>query len=360
MSGSASERQLSICVIGAGGIGSVVAGCLCDAGHNVVLCDPWFEHIDAINAKGLAVNFADGAALLARPKAVHFKDLQSLPYGGFDLGFVAVNAYDASWAAAALDRFVKREGKLCVFCNGLCDERVAAVAGDERTLGVVMTISAAVYTPGVAMRTDRNAHAFKVGRLDGKRSSAAAELAEALRAVGPSDVTCELARERWSKLMLNTMNNALAGLTGWKTAECRTHYDTQRIGIQLAAEAVRVGKCLYGPELPDVLGLQPQDILDAASSSGGLGPAQKQLEHLAATAGSESRPSFAQDVLKGRRTEIDELNGVVARKGREVNVPTPFCDKIVAIVNGLGVGFRPDPSLIRPLLEMLPRGGALD
>lgn len=59
-------------------------------------------------------------------------------------------------------------------------------------------------------------------------------------------------------------------------------------------------------------------------------------------------------MIKGRRTEIDALNGYVARRGREIGVPTPFCDRITRLVGQLGIGFEPDPKHVEPLVEMLP------
>ena len=70
--------------------------------------------------------------------------------------------------------------------------------------------------------------------------------------------------------------------------------------------------------------------------------------------GSAGRPSFGQDVLKKRRTEIEFLNGYVSEKGREVNIPTPFNDEIIDIVMDLGIGFDPDPKHLEKLIKMLP------
>ena len=346
-----------IAILGAGGIGSVVGGLLAHAGHDVTLVDAWYEHINAVQKNGLLVQIAqrEGPCKEVRtyPRAVHLKDLQA-ENGLFDYGFIAVNAYDTDWATALLDRYMKREGVLCCFQNGLNDERVAAVAGVDRTLGVVITISSAVYEPGVTIRTDLQDQSFKVGDIGGTDNARARELAGWLdAAIGRSTVTSDLVGQRWSKLMVNSMNNGLAGLTGWKTAFTRTHKDTRRIGIQIAAEAVRVARA-HGHEPGSVMSLTPQAIVDAAEGCN-VAAALAQLDACAGNAGELSRPSFGQDVLKGRRTEIDFINGLVMRKGREVGVPTPFCDRIVAIVDGLGVGFKPSPDHIAPLVGMLPR-----
>lgn len=240
--------------------------------------------------------------------------------------------------------------------NSINDFKIAAVAGASRTLGVIVTVSAGVYNPGVVLRTDLNPHCFKVGELDGQDTPRARELASMLAQAiqGPAKVTTNLLGQRWSKLIVNCMNNALAGLTGWKTAKARMHADTQRIGIQLAAEVVLVARA-HGIHVDGVMGLSPDTVVGAAKGhSEQLRKCQEQLSEMARVAGSLSRPSFGQDVVKGRRTEIDELNGLVARKGREKGIETPFCDKIVQLIHALGVGFKPDPKHIRPLIAMLP------
>ena len=81
---------------------------------------------------------------------------------------------------------------------------------------------------------------------------------------------------------------------------------------------------------------------------------KNQMLEQARQAGSASRPSFGQDVLKKRRTEIEFLNGYVSEKGKQMNIPTPFNDEIVNIVLGLGIGFDSDPAHIKKLIEMLP------
>jgi 2-dehydropantoate 2-reductase len=257
-------------ILGAGAIGSLVGGLLAKIGHDVTLIDPWFEHIAAIQERGLLIKNppeSEKGDVLTHPTAVHFKDLSSIDEL-FDMGFIAVNSYDTDWAAVCLNRYVKPEGILCCFQNAINDNKIAAVAGADRTLGVVVTISAGVYDPGIALRTDLNPHCFKVGELDGKDTPRAQELADMLsKAIdGPTCVTTNLMGVRWSKLIVNCMNNGLAGLTGWMTAYTRTHLDTQRIGIQLAAEVVLVARA-YGEHVEGVMGMNPDDVVGAAAGN---------------------------------------------------------------------------------------------
>ena len=69
------------------------------------------------------------------------------------------------------------------------------------------------------------------------------------------------------------------------------------------------------------------------------------------------RPSLLQDVMRGRRTEVQYLNGYVSEQGREVGVPTPFNDKVVELITSVPPGtLKPDPRNLDPLVAMLLAG----
>ena len=92
-------------------------------------------------------------------------------------------------------------------------------------------------------------------------------------------------------------------------------------------------------------------------AAGGRGLAEVEAEMAASvkflTGG---RPSMLQDVMRGRRTEIDHLNGYVVAEGRRLGVPTPFNQAVVDLYRKHGVGrLRPDPRNLEPLLALLPR-----
>jgi len=68
------------------------------------------------------------------------------------------------------------------------------------------------------------------------------------------------------------------------------------------------------------------------------------------------RPSLLQDVMRGRRTEVQYLNGYVSEQGRQVGVATPFNDKVVELITSVPPGtLKPDPKNLDPLVAMLPR-----
>jgi 2-dehydropantoate 2-reductase len=238
------------------------------------------------------------------------------------------------------------------FQNGVNDDRVAAVAGRERCLGCVITIGAGMYEPGHAMRTDVAKIGFKIGEHDGRDTSRARELARIMTDVAPAAVTTNLWGERWSKLAVNCMANPIAGLSGLGSAEVRSQPVPGRIAIHLAAEAIRVGRA-RGLDVEPIYGIESQRFVDAAEG--------RDFDRVAADMAASARhltggrPSLLQDVMKGRRTEIDYLNGYVCAEGRRLGVKTPVNDAVVAEIHRHGVGtLVPDPNNLEPLLAALP------
>jgi 2-dehydropantoate 2-reductase len=207
-----------------------------------------------------------------------------------------------------------------------------------------------MYEPGHAMRTDTAAVGFKIGEHDGTESARARELVTLLSAVAESKVTTNLWGERWSKLAINCMANPLSGLTGLGTLDVRTIPAIAAVGVHLGAEAIAVGRAV-GHEVEPIYGIPVQRYLDAYAGQG-LAELLADIAAIARARGG-GQPSLLQDVVKGRRTEIDYLNGYVCREGR-VSVRTPFNDAVVGAVRALGVGFKPDPAHLDPVIRMLP------
>ena len=310
----------------------------------------WSAHVEAIKRDGLRLSGTCGEHVV-KVRALQLYEAQSIEEP-FEAMFLAVKGYDTDWATLFSIRFLKPgDGVIVDFQNGINDERVAALAGRQRTLGCVITISAGLYEPGHAMRTDSSAIGFKIGELDGRDTPRARALAELMNAVAPSVMTTNLFGERWSKMTTNCMANPLAGLSGYGSAEIRTEPLPRRIAIQVGAEVIRVGAAA-GHVVEPIFGIAAQRFVDAAEGRG-LEEVEADMARGAATLAG-GRPSFLQDVMRGRRTEIDELNGFVVAEGKRLGVPTPFNSAVVEAVHQHAVGqLHPDPANLEPLARML-------
>jgi 2-dehydropantoate 2-reductase len=174
-----------------------------------------------------------------------------------------------------------------------------------------------------------------------------------VRLVGTADsalATPNLWGERWSKLVANVMGNGLSACTGLSGFEMLQSDSIRRFSTRLGSEAIRVGQAL-GYELEEILHLPPETI--AKAGEGDL-EAEKACDAQRikdrGKVSAEQRPSMGQDMMKGRRTEIEFLNGYVVREGEKVGIKARANAVLTDIVKRVEKGeLKPDPRHIEEL-----------
>jgi 2-dehydropantoate 2-reductase len=339
--------------IGAGAIGSYIGSFLTRAGHDVTLVDPWADNVDTINAKGISVT-GPHDPFEARPKAVHLNDAQRLPRD-FEIAFVAMKVYDTAWATQLAIRHLRPDGYVVASENCWPDPMVAAVAGADRSVGLVMSkIGVALWKPGEVQRGmekggSKGHDVFRAGEYNGKITARTKELAEMLSVIDGSLATDNLWGERWSKLCANAMGNPVQAMSGLGSSEVASSEAGRAITIHLAAESVKVGLA-QGYTIPKINGAPAEQWADAYRRE-----TYEALDRMLTptSAGSRNwRASMAQDVIKGRPTEVDYMNGYVVSQGREHGVPTPVSAAIVEAMHEIEAGTRkPAPENIPYVLK---------
>jgi 2-dehydropantoate 2-reductase len=317
-------------VLGAGAVGGVIGCALSRGGHEVVLIDPWPENVDAINAFGLTVEDPNGETHTVHPRAFHISDLASLK-GRFDVVYLSLKSYDTRWAALLIEPHLAPGGCIVSAQNGINEESIGELVGRERVVGCVLLISAGMYEPGNVVRTGfASSNAFLVGETDGSETERAGRVVDSLAKMGSGSVTRNLIGHRWAKLAHNCFTNGVAGITGLASGELRMNPEVAEIGVHIIAEAVTVGRA-DGVEIGQVLGIPAALYTQAVGDQAAMEEVLASLAASAPTAVS-GRPSLAQDLVKGRRTEIDFLNGYVATRGAKKNISTPLNARIAATV----------------------------
>jgi 2-dehydropantoate 2-reductase len=344
-----------IAIVGAGALGGYVGGTLAHLGHDVTLIDPWPQHVEAIRARGLELDgLTPEEKFTARPKIVHLMEVQSLIRTPIDVAMVAMKSYDTLWATALIAPYLSERGFVVSLQNCMNEETIAGVVGWGRVVGAIASmISVDLYEAGRIRRTaakggDKHT-VFRIGEPHGRITPRVGELVEWFSGIDSTKATTNLWGERWSKLVQNSMGNGVTAATGLTTGECLRTERIRRFQIALAGEGVKVGQAL-GFELEPIRGADPQLYVRATD---GDAQALAEIEtKIVPKAGSNprgdiQRPSMAQDVLKGRRTEIEAMNGYIARKGAEAGVPAPSHEKLTGIVTRIERGeLRPSPSLL--------------
>ncbi len=319
-----------IVVVGAGAIGGYTGGNLAHNGFDVTLIDPWPEHVEAIRKDGLAL---DGVTpdefVLARPKMLHLTEVQHLAKERpIDIAFISVKSYDTEWAATMIRQYLAPTGYVVSLQNCINEERIAGIVGWGKTVGCIAArISVDLHEPGRIRRTVAKGGVlhtvFRVGEVHGRVTKRAEELAAMIAGIDSVKVTTNLWGERWSKLCLNGMRNGVSAATGLPGNAGDRDDRIRRFAIHLGGEAVRIGQAL-GYELEHIGNLDPDRLALAAEGDRAALAEVEAVMIAGSNTGARSdlqRPSMGQDMLKGRRTEIDYLNGFIVEKGKAIGRP---------------------------------------
>ena len=343
-------------IMGAGALGSYVGAFLAKEGENVTLVDMWPEHVEAIQKKGLRASGSQGDFTVP-VRAIHLTEAQGIREQ-FDYVFISVKSYDTEWATHFIRRYVKPDGFFVSLQNCWNDPIIGGIVGHERQVGCIAShIEVALWEPGHVMRggavgRDSGHHVFRVGEQDGRITSRVEKVAQLLDCIDGSYATDNLWGERWSKLCQNSMGNAISAMSGLGSQDMAQDPRCRLIRIHLAKEGAQVGLAM-GLNVVDMQGKPASMWADADR-----GDVFEELDDYLSARGGRVNwlASMAQDVKKGRRSEIDHMNGFVSLKGQEVSIPTPFNDAIVEAMHGIDDGsLVPDPSNVDRVLNAVGR-----
>jgi len=306
-------RPQQVAVLGAGAVGCYYGGMLARAGHAVTLIGRPV-HVDAIARDGLrleARGFDERIALQARtePAAV----------AGATLVLVCVKSGDSDAAAAQIGPHLAAGAVVMSLQNGVDNaDRLQAALG-RPVLPAVVYVATEMAGPGHVRHHGRGELAF--GAAGG--GSAVAALFEA--AGVPVVLSDNVSGMLWSKLILNCAYNALSAIA------------RQPYGVLAQAEGVQAVM---------------RDVVDeclAVARADGVTPVDEPwaaVQRIAQTMPTQFS-STAQDLMRGKPSEIDHLNGYVLRRGAALGVPTPANRVLHALVKLLDGAAAAKPAVER-------------
>ena len=346
-----------VAIVGVGAVGGYVGAHMTHAGVDVTLIDAWPDNVQAMRSQGISVSGMNGAGTVHTPvRALHISDVSQLVREQpFDIVFIAVKSYDTKWATQLIAPFVAPTGCLVSLQNGINEEAIASVVGWERVLGCsVSALAAELTAPATIVRNsplgDEKKWGLRIGEAHGQITPRAEAIAQLLSHSDTCKVTTNLWGERWSKLIINAMRNGVCALTGLTGRQRDNHEIARQLSISLGSSAVRVGRAL-GLALEPVGGLDLDLLARAQSDSAALEAITQMIMDVANSRSDAQRPSMGQDISKGRRTEIDDINGLVARRGRELGMDVTCHERVNQVIKRIERGeVAPSPALLHEIV----------
>jgi 2-dehydropantoate 2-reductase len=301
---------VKVAVIGPGALGCLLAAKFKVAGEDVWLIDYRPERVELLNRQGILLKAPDGTET-----AVKVPVGQAGRMTPADLAILTVKAYQTKAAVQGLPTLLKPGGLALTLQNGLGNlEEMAAVLGPEPLLGGASILGATKLREGEVLLAGLGP--TYVGPPAGSQAPAAeVEAVAALfrRAGLPCEIRGDIEAVLWEKLLVNVGINPLTAILRIKNGDLPNLPPAWELAVAAAAEAHAVAR--------------------AGGLSLNVDPEARLQEVCTATAA--NRSSMLQDILAGRRTEIEALNAQVAAQGTSHGLPTPVNHVLTQLIRAL-------------------------
>jgi len=293
-----------IAVVGAGAVGGYFGGMFARAGAPTTFIGR--KHfVDAVSAKGLVLDTSHGQERIAAKATTDISAVRDC-----SLILFSVKAHDTGEAAKQKAPFVRPDATVVCLQNGVDNaDRVRAATN-------VVVLSAAVYVAVSMPEPGRVKHLARGDLIIGPPSTRTTKVADAFTRAG---ISCRISEniegELWLKLLRNCALNAISALGHARYGQIAQNADAEKLMEHIVDEVLAVARAA-GVALPGV-----DDRQSAMAAAMEL-----------ATQMADAFSSTAQDLNRGRPTEIDALNGYIARRGAELGVPVPVNHALCTLV----------------------------
>jgi 2-dehydropantoate 2-reductase len=299
---------MKIAIVGTGAMGSVYAGHLSKAGHEVWAIDIWKEHIDSIADSGLAVSGASGSFVVDNLQVGRVPT----DAGNCDVWVLATKAPDVDAAAAAVAPLLRPADVVMAFQNGLgAGERVAQrIPEDHIVIGIAEGFGSSIPEPGRVHH--EGMRLIRIGEMNGGLTERVQGIELVWREAGFNvEAFADVNRMIWEKFLCNVTLSAPCAVFDVTIGELMSNPDYWNVALGCTTEAYRLGLA-RGVQFPF------DDPL-------------RYVTDFAATIPNSS-PSMRLDHLAGRRSEVDVINGQVVTLSSELGLGAPYNQTLCAVL----------------------------
>lgn len=317
---------MKIGVLGVGSLGTIIGALITKGGYDVDLIDINQQNVDGLNQNGAKITgFLEETIPV---KAKHPNDLT----GKYDVIFLLTKQVYTKDSLESILPFLNDDSVVCTLQNGIPEENVAAIVGKERTIGGVVGFGATWTGPGVSELTTElevvKKYAFDIGELTGEITERLKTIKDILESVGYCEMIININGMKWSKLLMNATFSGMSAALGCTFGEVLNNQDAMRSLANIADETIKVARAnkvqlveMQGKDFEFLELDKQEDIPEKMAFYEDVWGPHANL-----------KASMLQDLEKGRKTEIDFINGHVSKKGREKNIPTPYNDLVCILV----------------------------
>jgi len=337
-----------ILVQGIGSVGGLIAGELTRAGQNLYLVTGNQEISAAINRNGISISTSEHSF---RVSAQAYTHLREIPVGqSFDCAYLTMMAGGVVDAAQETLPFLSEEGYLVSFQNGFVEEAIGQAVGIERVISATVAFGTTMDAPGIYRRTTTGR--FIIGEMDGRLSDRVGKLRDTLAHVVETEISDNIIGVLWGKLIWNGAVSCLCAVSGKSLGDL---FDSE-IGRELFLQAFRESVDTATTQDVDIehVIIDPNDyylgIADKPSKRVQILRRMTQFVKMYAGV----TPSTLESLKRGRKSEIDFLNGYILEKATAAGLKPLLNEIVIRMVHEIEAGHRKiTPSNLGELFDIL-------
>ncbi len=317
---------MNVAIYGAGAMGTVLGAYITKAGYDIDLINRNKEHVNALKKSGAKII---GKIEFLQPVKALLPEEMTKKY---DIIFLMTKQKYNKEVVEFLIPYLSSKGVICTMQNGLPEISVAEVIGKDRTIGCTMSWGATLHGKGISELTSeatRETMTFSIGKYGNNDDTLFNYIIELLNTMGNVKVEENFIGARWAKLLVNAAFSGLSVVTGANFGKISKNRKSRLLALKAIKECIDVAEAANIIIEP----LQGKDVVKLMNYTNIF---KKQLSLFILPIAMKKhrliRSSMLRDLEKGRKTEIDSINGIVCEYGQKYNVETPINDTIVAIV----------------------------
>jgi 2-dehydropantoate 2-reductase len=317
--------HMKCAIYGAGSLGTILGAYLTKGGIDIDLINHNNNHVEAMRQKGAIVT---GTMQMTVPvKAIYPQEMTKK----YDLIFLMTKQTENRKIVEFLKDYLNAGGILCTMQNGFPEPMIAEILGEDSVMGSVVEWGATLLGPGVSeLTSEPESLSFSLGSLTKRRDNKLAEVKRILEKMGTVTIEDNLIGSRFSKLLINASFSGLSAVTGLTFGEAAKN-KASRVWIQLVMKECMDVATKVGVTMEPIQG---KDIVKLMNYNNKW---KKRFAFLlipfAIKKHAKLKASMLQDLEKGRKTEVDYINGIICEYGRKYHVPTPYNSKIVEMIH---------------------------
>ncbi len=335
-----------IAVLGSGANGASIGADLTRAGHDVVLIDQWPEHVAVMRDKGITIKMPEETQV-TKVRAYNLCDVCTFT-DRFDTVLLLMKAYDSKWACQLIEPYLKPDGLIAGVQNGMTTDVIAEVVGPERTMGCVIEVSSTMFDPGVVQRDSPPSRSwFAVGAIDPRARGREAEVGDLLKCAGTVEYVDDIRASKWMKLVSNATTLVTTAILGQSIHDAAVTPAMRELMLRSGQEAFDTGKAMGLPAVP-IFGMKEDDVRQSNRLVDTL------LDTLVSGFTLKSTiTTVLQDWMKGRHSEVDNINGEVVAQAARLGLKMPVNAAIVEVARRVEQGIlKPGAANLQLVLDI--------